>query len=302
MLYVLSGKDAYSKNKFIEGLSQKAKTNVVKLEPGIDPRGFTGGTLFGGAGVYTLLPGEWLKQEETLHALASSENDFVYFEPSGNKAKVVWPGNAVQKKFDPLKVAELPVWIDAYAKEKGKAVDLAARNYIVESLFGKPAGFGEVETDLYLLSSELDKLFLVSDKVTLETAKQLVSQSYDPGVFQLLEMLSQKNRVQFFKLFEAYFTNLSPTDLQGRLISFCALLAEQMRGFLLVHSGMPESEILEVSGWKSGRLFIVKKQAVGFSPQVVVQTLKKLEAFDEELKTGHPAPLPILTLIVSQLF
>ena len=44
--------------------------------------------------------------------------------------------------------------------------------------------------------------------------------------------------------------------------------------------------MLEILGWKSGRLFIMSKVAARFSATSVLGLLAKLKALDEELKTG----------------
>ncbi|MCL5009174.1 MAG: hypothetical protein M1400_02420, partial [Patescibacteria group bacterium] len=58
---------------------------------------------------------------------------------------------------------------------------------------------------------------------------------------------------------------------------------------------------LEITGWKPGRLFVVKKIASRFAAPKVWQTLFKLEALDTELKTSSTPPRVLLDLILSQL-
>ena len=60
--------------------------------------------------------------------------------------------------------------------------------------------------------------------------------------------------------------------------------------------------MLEILGWKSGRLFIMSKVAARFSATSVLGLLAKLKALDEELKTGSVPPRVLLDLIITQLW
>ena len=59
---------------------------------------------------------------------------------------------------------------------------------------------------------------------------------------------------------------------------------------------------LTTTGWKSGRLFVMKKAALRFAPKKIMETLQKLSSLDEELKTSQTPPKVLLDLIISQLF
>jgi len=60
--------------------------------------------------------------------------------------------------------------------------------------------------------------------------------------------------------------------------------------------------LIKKSGWKSGRVYIMKKIASRFSSAKILETMKKLEALDEELKTSQTPPRVLLDMIVAQMF
>ena len=94
-------------------------------------------------------------------------------------------------------------------------------------------------------------------------------------------------------------------DEKSSIIQLNALLAEQFRNVCIIQNflerGVKEEEILEKTGWKPGRLFIVKKIAKKFNFKKVVDFLAKLEALDTELKTSATPPKVLLDLVVAQL-
>ena len=95
-------------------------------------------------------------------------------------------------------------------------------------------------------------------------------------------------------------------DEKGAIIQLNGLISEQFRNVAMAQDFLSqkkgENQILEITGWKSGRLFVMKKIASKFPAKKVLEFLSKLAALDEELKTSQTPPKVLLDLIVAQLF
>jgi len=83
------------------------------------------------------------------------------------------------------------------------------------------------------------------------------------------------------------------------------VLSEQFRSILLVLAAqaerVPDQKLLADTGWKSGRLFVVRKNAARFSPRSIMELLQKLSFLDTELKSTSTPPRVLLDLILAPL-
>jgi DNA polymerase III delta subunit len=105
-------------------------------------------------------------------------------------------------------------------------------------------------------------------------------------------------------LLEDYFATEVGDD-KANAIKVTALLADQFRSLLIVTDAtarhLPDAAILEMTGWKSGRLFVMKKLSRNFATQQLKQALAKLENLDRELKTSTMPPHVVLDLIIADI-
>ena len=123
---------------------------------------------------------------------------------------------------------------------------------------------------------------------------------------EIANAIADNHRQEAMALVSRFLKQTAGADQKARTIQLCALLAEQFRNLAALQDFLarrvPETKILEATGWKPGRLFVLKKIVVRFPPDKIWQTLNKLEALDEELKTSSTPPRVLLDLILSQLF
>jgi DNA polymerase III delta subunit len=103
---------------------------------------------------------------------------------------------------------------------------------------------------------------------------------------------------------EQFYSDDSSDD-KAKSIQLNALLAEQFRNILMIQDfqkqRIPDAVILSKTGWKSGRLFVIKKLASKFKTAQLMSVLNKLEHLDIELKTSGIPGQVILQLITAQL-
>jgi DNA polymerase III delta subunit len=123
-------------------------------------------------------------------------------------------------------------------------------------------------------------------------------------VLTKLHALAEKDK-RALELISKFLQEQTASDEKGSIIQLNALLSEQFRNVYMAQEFLAgktsEADILDKTGWKSGRLFIMKKIAARFKPQTISETLSKLAALDEELKTSQTPPRVLLDLILAQL-
>jgi DNA polymerase III delta subunit len=126
--------------------------------------------------------------------------------------------------------------------------------------------------------------------------------SVDP--FALLDAIGSKNKSHALQMLGNFFDH-SAGDEKAKAIQFSALLADQLRNVLLVIDAVdkriPDETILDKTGWKSGRLYVMKKLSRSYNPAQIKLTLAKLESLDIELKTSTMPPHVVLDMIISQM-
>jgi DNA polymerase III delta subunit len=181
-------------------------------------------------------------------------------------------------------------------RDNGKEIKVAGKIISAEEVF-----------NLWQADGEIRKLmsFAAGAEIGVKEVAELVSENGEVDVFDLTNAIADNQKQKSLELLNRFLKEQTASDEKGAIIQLNALLSEQFRNvamiqdFLLVKKS--EDQILEATGWKSGRLFVIKKIASRFPAKKILDFLNKLSALDEELKTSSTPPRVLLDLIVSQL-
>lgn len=258
---------------------------------------------------------EQLLTEEYIPAFVVSANHIFFVEEQLDQrtkfAKTLMQDERIQKVLcDPPELQSLAGWVEAYAKEHGGNIAgpavqrLLSRLGYIDPLGGQAAALRE--PSLGVLAQELEKLLMYAggEQITAAMVEQLVPDDRTVVTFAITDALSRKDKKSLVSLLDAYYGSTAE-DETSQTIALAALLAEQLRSALLVLAAtaerMPEQELLAQTGWKSGRLFMIKKQAAQFTIPKLKEALSKLESLDLELKSSTMPPRVMLELIVAQM-
>lgn len=202
----------------------------------------------------------------------------------------------------PVGLGESVVWIRKYADTNNIKIDATTATKLANAILPDQ----ESSMPVLRAQNELQKLkaYANGQAVTSEMIEELVESVISMDVFGLTNAIAAKNKKLAIQLLNEYFQN-EPGDEKANAIKVTALLAEQFRSLLIAIDAqarrLPESEILDITGWKSGRLFIMNKTARNFTAIKVQQALSKLENLDRELKTGSMPPHVVLDLIIADI-
>jgi DNA polymerase III subunit delta len=193
-------------------------------------------------------------------------------------------------------------WIKNYCKEHNIKIDAQASLALARALLIDE----DSVLDVARAQNELQKLKQYSEEgpITQEAISLLVESSVGVDIFELLNAIATKNKQQAMKMLNEYFET-ETADEKANAIKVAALLSDQFRSLLIALDStqrrMPDEAVLEMTGWKSGRLFIMKKLSRNFTAPQVKQALAKLQNLDRELKTGSMPPHVVLDLIIADM-
>lgn len=316
MLYLFLGLDNFSKTKRLQQLAKQHKADITRLSTStnLDLAQLTEPTLFG-SGQAFVLDGAISQLEPEQHAsvLANSPHVIVLWEENLDKRKKTttqWlkhPSVTVEE-FAAPRGQELQQWVSSRAKELDLKLDKATTDYLLSVIMPPPSTnrFVEPVADLWQVDSELRKLvtYAAGQAVSRQMVDDLVVKNNETEAWDIINALGERNTQQAFLAMERFFAGDS-TDEKTKTIQLNALLADQFRNILLaqdlVSRRVPETQILTQTGWKSGRLFIMKKLAQKFSAGQLSSLLDKLERLDIELKSSTMPGQTILQLITAHL-
>ena len=330
MLYLLLGQDDFSKRQHIEkarAASAGSESRVFSPEDeAVSWPIFLNQDLFSKPKIF-ILNGcfkalEKQAGEPPLAALVQSANQIFVLEDRLDKrgalAKRLLADPQVKViQFNLPHQSDFDKWILARVHElqgsiSGQAAKLLAQklgrdDFIETKVQGKVVDIREVFS-LWQAEAEIRKLLALAGgrEISIEDVEALVSSEIAVEGIEIANAIADNQRQQALALVNQFLKQAAGADQKAGIIQLCALLAEQFRNLAALQDflsrRMPEAKILEITGWKSGRLFVLKKIVVRFSADKIWQTLNKLEALDEELKTSSTPPRVLLDLILSQLF
>ena len=286
MITILLGTDTFSKEAHIKkALAGKdVERTVFRSGDTVPPLTSLGEpTLFGPARVY-MFDHCWSQIDtEQLLTLAPSLGTTVFvLEDSLDKRKSInqkilkEPSIAVME-FNAPQGKDAVQWITAHAKDLGFTIETATAQDLYAALAPE-----EGELPVLRAHNEIMKLgsFADGETVTANMVVELTRSVVAIDIFALLNKIGSKDKKTALRMLEDFF-EYGPGDDKAKAIQITSLFADQLRNMLLVLDAdvqrLPEAELLKQTGWKSGRLFMVKKLARGFTPQKIRQTLAKLE-------------------------
>ena len=274
MIYLLLGKDDFTKKEFFEGLlaeNSAGKAEVFDFDgnSGADEilaAVQSGGGLFGRLGIASGAGGAGgailLRVKNFLSSKNPEEGFFdslekavknsgctaVFFEESLDKRKsenkkILSRKGIKVLQFDIPQAAQFKSWVSARAKKYGVKFEPGAQEKFLE-LMGAGAGDGEKTfgaSDLYDLwqaDGELRKIkaFSGEEKVSAAEVADLVSENVDDNVFRITNAIGDKNRGLAVKLLIDYLDRIAEGDDKNKIIGLSALIADQLRSIMLMQS------------------------------------------------------------------
>ncbi len=310
MITILLGQDYISKNEYLaEEAGQKVELRrfhagdaLPNLTTLAEP------TLFGPVAAY-VFDHCWkeLDAEVLSKVIADSPAQVFIMEDSIDQRKTV-NKEILRDKRVTVKDFEAPTkpgaskWINKHAATLGIKLNTKTSHALVEALLPDevtPLDVGTAHNELLKL-----KAFAGEEAITPSMVEELVQTNQSIDLFKLLDAIGTRNKAQAHALLSKFF-EISDGDDKAKAIQVSSLLADQLRNILLVQDAgarhIPDDIVLEKTGWKSGRLFIMKKLARNFTPTSVKQTMTKLESLDMELKSSTMPPHVVLDLIIAQM-
>jgi len=324
MLNLLLGPDSFSKQEFISSLAAKEKAEVeffINGDEAPNLRGLLGQDLFAKKRILVLkgLVGKYEWNDEIISRLASSMHKILIEEEKLDKrivsSKLLLGNKQVMvKEFALPHGSELDSWL--LARFNGVGVKISAtvvsflakkigRDNAVETKFGgKVVDVKEVYT-LWQADQEVKKLaaYANGEPVSEDDVEQLVVSNTEVDVFQIINAIADNSKLLALRHVSDFLGTAG--DDKSRIIQLNALLSDQFRSIVIVQDFVSrmveESIILEKTGWKSGRLFMLKKIALRFTLAKAKDFLNKLDHLDDELKSSSTPPRVLLDLILAQL-
>jgi DNA polymerase III delta subunit len=332
MFTLLLGSDDFSKKEFIDSLVKDKGTDLRVFSEGDqmpNVGSLTEADLFSRPKVFVLqniMPGFSAGEMEKL---ILSANHIVISVKSLDKRKKenkdliaksdasVGAGKKITvKEFVLPHGRELNEWIAKrvqyhHGKISKDAVELLAvrlgRDSGKEIKAGGKVVSAEEVFNLWQADGEIRKLmsFAAGAEIGAKEVGELVSENGEVDVFDLTNAIADNQKNRALELLNKFLSAQTGSDEKGGIIKLNALLSEQFRNVAMIQDFLlaqkSEDQILEATGWKSGRLFVIKKIASRFPSKKILDFLNKLSALDEELKTSSTPPRVLLDLIVSQL-
>lgn len=324
MPYLLLGPNDYSKHEFVQALLSKSGAQLVCFRVGDEIPGLGDvlqSDLFSKPKVF-LFDGVMPDFLFSMPKASVGPNRVVVMMKSLDKRKkenkeLLENKDIEVKEFLLPHGRELDEWIINKVEELGGQISSKAANELAvrlgrdnakETKVGGKVISSEEVYNLFLVESEIKKLlaYAGSEEVSEMAIKELVSESGEVEVFDLTNAIGEGKKQETVALMHKFLKEQVASDEKTSVIQLNALLSEQFRNVYMIQNFLEdkisEADILEKTGWKSGRLFVVKKMASRFPSKKIAETLNKLEALDLELKTSQTPPKVLLDLIITQLF
>ncbi len=311
MITILLGGDTFKKQQEIAARLPAREFEAVKINSADQIPVFSTlaePTLFGPAKAF-IFDGVWkdLDVGSLLEFGADSSTKIFVLENSLDQRK---SENKNILKDKRLTVIDCPApkgdtaaqWLLAHAQDLKIDLDKQAAADLAKALV--PDQYANLSVDA--AHNELMKLnsYAAGKIITADMVAELVEPLLTINIFDLLDAVGNHQKPRALQLMNEFYDR-TDGDEKAKTIQLTALLADQLRNILLVSDAglqrMPDAEILKQTGWKSGRLFIMKKLSRSFTPAKIKQSLSKLESLDMEVKSSTMPPKVVLNLIIADM-
>lgn len=328
MIYLLLGKDGFSKKEYFEALIQDKKPEIYDFDENSKESevlaAAQNGSLFGAisgiapeAGLAKILR---LKNflsagnfsDGFIESIKRSGQTVVFFEDSLDKRKsgtkkILADKDLKLLEFNVPEGTEFKNWV----VQRSRKIDLNFSSGALDK-FLQRMGLGQGNTgeqlyDLWQADSELKKLkaFAGDGQVGAFDVENLVSENIDENVFKITNALGDKDARLTVKLLTDYLDRIAEGDDKSKIIGLSALLADQLRNIMLIQHLLSikasDAEMAKSAGFTPGRIFVFKKLARNFETKKTADALRKLELLDEEIKTSNSPASLLFFMIVRDL-
>ncbi len=318
MIRIFYGADTFSKEQELNSLvkiSEAESFRILENGPFPELEKLNGTVLFGPSQIF-IFDNSIAKSGllENVAQLLNATAEIVILENSlpkktGSLAELSKSELVKIKIFDPPELSQIPAWIEKRAQIHGATISKPATELMLEVLVPEPAAYWEKPVvDLTLLDNELQKLVAYCDgrEISEDAVSLLVKKNNSIDVWHVINAIADKNSKKVFTALDKFMTeNDSAGDDKAKLIMLNALMADQFRNILIMQDFQTrrtsDQEVLLQTGWKSGRLYQLRKICSRFTGEKVKVILKRLEDMDIELKTSSTPARPIMDLILAQI-
>lgn len=311
MISVLVGQDSFAIESY---LRDQTAGQIIKFYNSEDvlpnPQELGGRSLFGDAVTYVFkncfskfsdqyieqlrgLPQTVFLIEESLDKRTTRVKELLSFGSSQGVTIKEFPAP------DKIKAAN---WIEEHAKVINCKITPAASKLLADNLMGETKN----ALPVWRAHQELQKLkaFAAGKVITEDMVIELVLPEQGIDLFKLMDAISNNRKAQAIDLLNRYYETQTQ-DEKAATIKLTALLADQWRSIVIVKDfvdrNVPDEQILKQTGWKSGRLYVIKKLAGRYPLSQILDTLHKLSALDTELKTSTLPSRVIVDMIITAL-
>lgn len=308
MLKLLLGEDIYTKQQYLDKELAKFGGEVTKFQADSQlPKlgSLSGASLFGSGGAYVFF--DCLKAYETEELTIAKESSIpIYFIETSldkrlKKSKEILEIADV-KEFSSPSLDKAPSWIIAHGENIGINIQPQAATELANRLIGdSKSGLSTISAHNELLKLES---FANGKIITKEMVQELTPADLNIDLFRLLDQIGNRNKNGAIELLNQYYDG-SSEDNKIATIKLVGLLSEQLRSLLITKEfeakGINDKEILSVTGWKSTRLYVMKKLSKNFSAVQLTSALTKFYSLDKEIKSSGMPPRVIVGMIVASL-
>lgn len=308
MIYLLLGEDIYAKQQYLGKFLEKNTGDLIKYGADSKPPslGELGGdSLFGDAPIYVFSGCIGKYEVDELEKASQGPAQIFFLEDSLdkrlNKTKRLMEISEV-KDFPAPAIDKAGEWILAHASQLEIKIQPAAVAELISRLFGET----KKTLPVALAHNELLKLssYAGDNSITKEMVFELTPQDLDTDMFALLDHIAGGRKSQAIEMLHQYYSG-GGEDEKTQTIRLVALLSDQLRSLLitveLIEQGLSDKDILSATGWKTGRLFVMKKLSRNFSKSKLTGALSKLYSLDKELKSSTLPPRVIVDMIVAAM-
>ncbi|WP_197066524.1 DNA polymerase III subunit delta [Beduini massiliensis] len=138
--------------------------------------------------------------------------------------------------------------------------------------------------DLMMISSEVEKLCLYSQHITLEDVRAVVSKPLEENAFELVSAIMKKDQQKAVQIYKDLMVN------NEEPVKLIVLIANQMRLLMQVKTldrkGYNDQEIAKILGINPFRLRYIRADASQYDIQDLMHRLNDLALLDTDIKKG----------------